>query len=71
MPRLFPPFLSHDVARSLLAAAERIAVAAPWEFMSDLEIIGLRDDATGELYIASILGTLGTNSGNASLRFFV
>jgi hypothetical protein len=28
--------------------------------MSDLEIIGMRDDATGELYIASILGTLGT-----------
>lgn len=28
--------------------------------MSDLELVGMRDDATGKLHIASVLGTLGT-----------
>jgi hypothetical protein len=39
---------------------ERVAEVAPWEFMSDLELIGVRDEGTGQLYIASVLGTLGT-----------
>lgn len=60
MPKLFAPALSPEVSRPLLAAAERIATVAPWEFMSDLELIGMRDEAAGNLYVASILGTLGT-----------
>src|SRR5436190_1548345 len=60
MPKLFPPSLRPEISQPLLAACDLIASIAPWEFMSDLEIIGMRDEATGELYVASILGTLGT-----------
>ncbi|HEY5914716.1 MAG TPA: hypothetical protein VJA21_29345 [Verrucomicrobiae bacterium] len=60
MPKLFPASLSPEVSRPLLAEAERIARVAPWEFMSDLELLGMRDEATGRLHVASILGTLGT-----------
>jgi hypothetical protein len=44
----------------MLAVAERIFEIAPWEFMSDLELLGLRDDTSGKLHAGSILGTLGT-----------
>jgi hypothetical protein len=47
-----PPALpTPDVTRALLGAAESVRLLAPWEFMSDLEIIGLRDDATDELHL--------------------
>ncbi len=60
MPKLFPAALSPEVAGPLLAAAAPIARIAPWEFMSDLELLGMRDEPAGNLYVASILGTLGT-----------
>ncbi len=55
-----PPGLPAEVARPLLAVAERIRPLAPWKRMLDSHLIGLRDDASGELQIASVLGTLGT-----------
>jgi hypothetical protein len=60
MPELFPPPLSAEVSQPLLSVADAIARIAPWKFMSDLELMGLRDEKTGELFIATILGTLGT-----------
>ena len=60
MPKVLFPDLSTEIYRPLLEAAERVARIAPWEFMSDLEVIGMRDDSTGELYAACILGALGT-----------
>jgi hypothetical protein len=55
-----PPALPKDVVQRLLEAAARVGAYKPWEFMSDLELIGLREEATGELHVASVLGTLGT-----------
>ena len=60
MRTLFPPSLKSEIAQPLTAVAERICQAAPWKYMSDLELIGMRDDASGNLFVASILGTLGT-----------
>jgi len=57
---MFPLSLPAEIGCPLLTAAQHVSKLAPWEFMSDLELLGLRDDATGELYVASILGTLGT-----------
>src|SRR5947207_6171082 len=48
------------MARPLVQAAQSIAAIKPWEFMSDLELLGLRDESSAELHVASILGMLGT-----------
>lgn len=56
MPKIFPAPLTPDIARPLLAAAERIDCLEPWTFTSDLELIGMREEATGKLHVASILG---------------
>ncbi|HYG35306.1 MAG TPA: hypothetical protein VEC99_11005, partial [Clostridia bacterium] len=55
---LLPPGLPAEIGRPLLATAERIAQLKPWETMSDLHLIGLRVEGTGELQVASILGAL-------------
>ena len=55
-----PAPLPSEIARPLLSAAERVAAFKPWEFMSDLELIGLHDDRTSELHVALVLGNLGT-----------
>ena len=55
-----PPGLPAGIAGPLIEAAQSVATIAPWEFMSDLELIGLRDEAGDELHVASVLGTLGT-----------
>src|SRR3989442_7497187 len=58
-----PPGLPAGIARPLIEAAQSVATIAPWEFMSDLELIGLRDEAGDELHVASVLGRLGTLFG--------
>lgn len=55
---VMPPGLPAEVARPLVQAAERVADLKPWEFMSDLHLIGVRDETTGELLVASVLGAL-------------
>ncbi len=53
-----PPGLPADIARPLAAACARVAELKPWEFMSDLHAVGVRDGPTGALHVASVLGTL-------------
>jgi len=53
-----PPGLPAPIARPLLEVTERVAALRPWERMSDLHLIGLRDETSGELQVASILGAL-------------
>ncbi len=54
----WPAGLSPQIATPLVQAAGRVAALKPWEYMSDLYLIGLRDDNTRELQVASVLGTL-------------
>ncbi len=53
-----PPGLPPELARPLVAATQRVAELKPWEFMADLHLIGVRDEVTGELHVASVLGAL-------------
>jgi hypothetical protein len=55
---ILPAGLPAEIGRPLLGLAQRVAFLEPWESMSDLHLIGLRDEATGELQVASILGRL-------------
>jgi hypothetical protein len=55
-----PAGLPAEIGRPLIEAAQSVEAVAPWEFMSDLEVIGLREESTGELHLASILGGMGT-----------
>jgi len=42
----------------LLEVADRIAQLKPWEFFSDVDLIGVRDETNGDLRVACILGGL-------------
>lgn len=42
----------------LLEVTDRIAQLQPWEFFHDVDLIGVRDDTTGDLRVACILGRL-------------
>jgi hypothetical protein len=53
-----PPGLPAELARPLVAASARVAELKPWEFMSDLHLVGVRDATTGELHVASVMGAL-------------
>jgi hypothetical protein len=55
---IYPAVLRTDLARPLVAAAQAVAQIAPWEFMADSELIGVRDERNGELRVGSILGSL-------------
>jgi hypothetical protein len=55
---IYPAALRTDLARPLVAAAQALAQIAPWEFMADSEVIGVRDERNGELRVGSILGSL-------------
>jgi len=56
--RRLPQPLRKEVAIELVTAADRIGKLKPWTFMSDHEVIGVRDGARGELRIASVIGEL-------------
>ena len=56
------------VTRQLVAAAEKFFRLAPWRFMSDLHLVGLRDEVTGELRVASVMGALGEVFGVGCYR---
>jgi hypothetical protein len=58
MATLAPPPLPAEVARPLVAAAEQVARLRPWTFMCDTDLVGVRDERTGELRVASVLGAL-------------
>jgi len=60
MPKkcILPRGLAAEIGRPLVNLAQRVAWLEPWESMSDLHLIGLRDEATSELQVASILGSL-------------
>lgn len=58
MPVLHPPALPKTLGLPLLEVADRIAQLKPWEFFHDVDLIGVRDDTTGDLRVACILGGL-------------
>jgi hypothetical protein len=53
-----PPGLASEIAGPLLSASARLFELQPWEFMSDLHLVGVRDEITRELHVASVLGGL-------------
>jgi hypothetical protein len=54
------PEVSPQVWKQLLLAADEFNRLAPWTWMHDSQIVGLRDTQTNELLLASILGRLRT-----------
>ncbi|MDW8309895.1 MAG: hypothetical protein RMK20_11040 [Verrucomicrobiales bacterium] len=45
--------------KPLLAAADEFLRQAPWRWMSDSQVIGLKHPQTGEVLLCSVLGNLG------------
>jgi hypothetical protein len=54
------PQVSVETWKALLAAADDFNRLAPWEWMHDSQIVGLRHPVTKEVLLASILGRLRT-----------
>ncbi|MBI2928981.1 MAG: hypothetical protein HYY24_25230 [Verrucomicrobia bacterium] len=54
------PAVSLETWQALLAAAEAFGALAPWTWMHDSELLGLRDPATGDKLLCSVLGRLRT-----------
>ena len=52
------PQVSIETWKALLAAADDFNQLAPWGWMHDSQVIGLRHPATGEVLLGSILGRL-------------
>src|SRR5437667_4710891 len=52
------PQVSTETWRSLLGAADNFNRLAPWEWMHDSQVIGLRYPVTNEVLLGSILGRL-------------
>ncbi len=52
------PVVAPETWQALLAAANAFSTLAPWLCMHDSELIGLRDPATGQKLLCSILGRL-------------
>lgn len=63
-----PPRVSAETAQALVAAAHQVFQLTPWKFMDDRHLVGLRDDVTGELRVASVMGSLGEVFGVAINR---
>ncbi len=63
-----PPRVSAATAQALVAAANQVFQLKPWTFMDDQHLIGLRDDVTGDLRVASVMGSLGEVFGVAVNR---
>ncbi|GDY18839.1 hypothetical protein LBMAG56_01840 [Verrucomicrobiota bacterium] len=60
--------MSAETAQALVAAAHQVFQLTPWKFMDDRHLVGLRDDVTGELRVASVMGSLGEVFGVAINR---
>ncbi len=54
------PQVAPETWRALLAAAEAFGSLAPWTWMHDSELLGLRDLAAGDKLLCSVLGRLRT-----------
>ena len=54
------PTVAPATWHSLIAAANDFGTLAPWTWMSDGQVLGLRDPVTGERLLCSILGGLRT-----------
>src|SRR3989442_11749012 len=52
------PQVSIDTWKALFAAADDFNRLAPWKWMHDSQIIGLRHPITNEVWLGSILGRL-------------
>jgi hypothetical protein len=52
------PPVTPETWQALLAAADAFGTLAPWSWMHDSELLGLRHPATGEEFLCSILGRL-------------
>lgn len=52
------PTVSIETWKSLLAAADDFQRLAPWRWMDDSQVIGLRHPQTGEVLLCTILGKL-------------
>jgi hypothetical protein len=52
------PAVSPQTWRELLAAADQFNALAPWTWMHDSQVIGMRHRATNEVLLGSILGRL-------------
>src|SRR3990172_5321152 len=52
------PHVSPETWKALLAAADDFNRLAPWEWMHDSHVIGLRHPVTKEVLLGSILGRL-------------
>lgn len=52
------PAVSPETRRQLLAAAAAFGGLAPWTWMRDAELVGLRHPTTGEPLLCSVLGRL-------------
>lgn len=63
-----PPRVTAETARALVAAAHQVFQLTPWKFMDDRHLVGLRDDLTGELRVATVMGSLGEVFGVAVNR---
>ncbi|MDY0019448.1 MAG: hypothetical protein RBT47_05540 [Anaerolineae bacterium] len=57
-----------DEWRSLYQAAMHFKEVAPWEWMNEDEVFGIKDPETGELGFASIMGALGEHLSLAIYR---
>jgi len=58
VPVLHPNALPKSIGLPLLEVTDRLAQLKPWEFFSDVDLIGVRDETTGDLRVACILGGL-------------
>lgn len=54
------PTVPLETWKALLAVADEFGRLAPWEWMHDSNLVGLRHPATGEILLGSILGRLRT-----------
>lgn len=54
-----PPAVDPESWRRLLSVANVFAASKPWEVVSDADVVGLEDPATGETRIACLLGNAG------------
>lgn len=54
------PVVTSATWQALVAAAAAFGTLAPWTWMHDSELVGLRDPATGDKLLCSILGRLRT-----------
>lgn len=63
-----PPRVTAETARALVTAANQVFQLTPWKFMDDRHRVGLRDDLTGELRVATVMGSLGEVFGVAVNR---